>query len=290
MSVVNKRLIRLTILVACLISILFSAHTIFSTLFKDESIINKEVRSAFNATCKVRAHGSIGTGTLLDTGYILTAKHVIDANNNGDIELRERAVKVQFFGDKPIIVEATVVAAGKYLDFAILEPHCPMKSDIQFSKSTPLIGDKIFTIGMTRGDNPHITSGFISAPSMNDGNPRASCFISFGNSGGGIFDSSKRLVGVINAIFMNDVRGWAYNQNGMRIAMTRHLDQLNQVALYVPIDLIRNELVFKNVSILIDSPPTDYLPGPLVSSIITTSLQILFVLIGVWYARRYIFC
>jgi len=261
---------------------------------KKTSIINSKMRDAYNATCKIKARYGTGSGVLLNTGYILTAKHCVDDNGDGRISASERTVKIQFYGDTASITTAVVVAVGDKSDFALLKPEEAMPSKITLSKITPDIGEKVFTIGMMSADNPHITSGFVSTPGMN-GYPRISCYISFGNSGGGLFNSQDSVVGIVNMIRMQQIIGrcqlmipmdgyWIMSEGP-----TRHMDQLNGMGYYVPIDAIREELQKKHLLELIDGPTPKPIVGPWGVGVITTILYILGMVILVWTGRRYLF-
>ena len=171
-----------------------------------ESGINERIERAKNATCEVKDnHGSIGTGILLETGFVLTASHVVDDNGDGRLEDWERGTTVLFYNEAGVssVHSASVVYLSNrdFLDFAILEVENAPKSDVKLQMSYPKIGDELFTIGCTRGMNPHLSHGH---ESMRSGRyplyARASVPVYSGNSGGGLFNSDQEVVGIVSMV------------------------------------------------------------------------------------------
>jgi len=261
---------------------------------EEESKIHPEMREAYNATCRVQSRRSKGSGVLLNTGYILTARHCVDDDMDGKITPDERTVQIEFYGDTAEVSTATVTAIGSNADFALLKPEKNIRSNIPFAKEVPDIGEKICTIGLMAGETPHITSGFISTPTDSKLS-KTSCYISFGNSGGGLFDDTNRVVGVVNAIRMQPVRGRLHiyiPSNGHLMSVhgsTRHMDELNCMAFYVPIDTIREELMAKNLLVLVDGPPKQPFWGPWEVGLATTLLQVFLIGLFIGVFRKYIF-
>lgn len=162
---------------------------------------NENIRDAYNATCKVSVNGFKSTGVLLNTGYIITAAHSIDTNNNEVIDEDERKIIIKFYTENrtSLIASASPVFLGKQnkYDFAILKTNWNIKSNIGFSSHIPLYGDSLFTIGMTKGRSPLITKGYYSWISK-EGTNRASIQVFEGNSGGGIFNKDQQLLGIVS--------------------------------------------------------------------------------------------
>lgn len=261
---------------------------------EEESKVHIGLRDAYNAACKVESRNRRGSGVLLDTGYILTARHCVDVDGNGRITPNERKVKIEFYGDVAEVTTATVTTVGDS-DFALLEPVKKIRSNVSLAKVNPTIGQPINTIGLMDGEPPHITSGFISTPTDSDLS-KTSCYISFGNSGGGLFDDKNNVVGIVYAVRMKPVYGTlgmtlpAPGGGWMHVrGRVSHLDELNCMCFYVPINTIRSELEKKHLLVLVDGPEK----APTVSSwnlgLITTILQVLLVVICVIVSGKYIF-
>jgi len=169
-------------------------------------LVNESVDKAFNATCTIETSDKdIGTGVLLDTGYILTAAHVVDENNNNKIEDDERETKVTFHNHTGIVSVHSATALytfrDDYLDYAVLEIKGGLYSEVSLDLLPPKLGDRVFTIGCTRGYAPHISAGLESTQTEDSGLlGRAGISVYSGNSGGGIFIETQRLVGVVSKV------------------------------------------------------------------------------------------
>ncbi len=237
-------------LVGCLVMWIVLSPESF--VFGPEPEVNESIRRAFNATCKIETNGSVGTGVLLDTGYIITAAHLIDLNSNGKIDFNEKIVNVKFYGDKAMTIKARSVFIGRQnsYDFAMLEPLVKIVSDISIAKVTPLYGDEMFTVGMTRGFGPFVTKGYHS---WNRGfSGRASMFIHQGNSGGGVFSENQTVHGVVvRTVFSKEIAPVRVmvpmqTKGGIRLVHAygdaRYLNHLALWCEYVNIKTIRKRL------------------------------------------------
>jgi S1-C subfamily serine protease len=182
---------------------------------QNAAIVHPKIRNAYEGTCAITTNNSlIGTGVLLENGYIVTAAHVVDHNDNKKLDDIEKKVTVYFFLTH-LAVDCKVVAFGDvtktepegvFLDIAVLEPAIKIKSKVKFRKGQTLIGTPIFAIGMTLGSPPCITSGYINYP-FNKYLGRASALIYKGNSGGGIFDSeTQECLGIVIKVAGEKVR------------------------------------------------------------------------------------
>lgn len=151
-----------------------------------------------------------GTGVLLDTGFIITSKHVIDTNYDGFIDQFERVVNVQFFYPEHKRVVGNVVfdPVGSWKvnnDFAFIAIKDPPRSTVSFMKvedyKNILPGHRLFTVGLSFGTSPpHITRG-IKSTNVRKTLDRASLSIYFGNSGGGIYsEETGEMVGIASRV------------------------------------------------------------------------------------------
>lgn len=168
----------------------------------------QKVNGAYHSTCKINTSVGAGSGVLLDTGYILTAAHVVDANGNGTLEYEELDCTAEFF--KPgigKIFSGTVVFMGNYLkdssqDIAVIAlPKDSPRGTISLVSSQTFIdvnyGDEIFTLGCPRGKSPKLFSGLLEYPDEDSNIARGSFSSIMGNSGGGVYTSDGKLIGII---------------------------------------------------------------------------------------------
>lgn len=191
--------------------------------------VQKQYQKAFKSTCGIHTSGGTGTGILLNTGYILTAKHAVDVNHNGRIDRQERKIQVKFHSLASTHAGTIIYASNNNADFVVvIVPGAP-KSDIKLMSNKDyknvLAGAPLFAIGRSMGqDPPHFTKGIRSTDNkaVRD---RAAISIFYGNSGGGIFDEeSGELIGLANRIQI------------FRGMMTPSWAE------YIPPDVIRHEL------------------------------------------------
>lgn len=155
---------------------------------------------------------SHGTGVYLDTGYVITAAHIVDWNVDGTVTPKEMKQKiyVRFYGDSVAKIHtATVVRAGEWRlvpkeDVAILKITDPPKNkgvSLASNKEIRrlLIGEEIFTFGRTKGSNMHLSLGVVSTSHREKLRITANAY--FGNSGGGVFrKDNQKLIGLVTGI------------------------------------------------------------------------------------------
>lgn len=183
---------------------------IFARPIQHDINISPAVKSAYLATCMIEIEDAnypgdkdeyfIATGVLLDTGYVITAAHCVDVDDNGSISLYERRPIVTFYGSIASVHTGTTVFCGKKgkFDIAIVQLDNPPQSSISLGEAK--FGDELFTIGMTRGEKPNISVGRESSPY--DNHARATIAAWTGNSGGGIWSNKQELIGFVARIGM----------------------------------------------------------------------------------------
>lgn len=189
---------------------------------------NEHYSDAYEATVRVFAMPNMfnffaspkmGTGVLLDTGLILTARHVVDVNEDGFIDPLEAVVEVKFYYPTAYVTTATVVSnplSNWHMseDFVFLRIPHPPKSNVHLMSNEDYrkimkVGEPVFAVGLSKGtEPPHITVG-VKSTDVNDGqDARAAISIYYGNSGGGIYsDRTGELIGITTAISLNPERG-----------------------------------------------------------------------------------
>ena len=140
----------------------------------------------------VDAYGGSGSGTLIDgNGNILTNFHVIEGSSSVQVYLGDRYVGV-----------ASVVGFHDLLDLAIVQINAGRSSliPIPISRSEPMSGDEIITIGYPLGMSGEstVTVGVVSAYRTVDGQRylQTDAAINPGNSGGAALDRQGNLVGI----------------------------------------------------------------------------------------------
>jgi len=182
--------------------------------------VEEEYEDQFAATCAVVTSADTnisrgGTGILLNNGKILTAKHVVDADQNGTIEFGERDVLLKFYYPEEFSLTGRVVYAppgrlrvARGFDFVVIQPDISMRSNIKLASVEDHLsvgaGAEIYTVGRTNVEQLHITFGNQSTkvvgPFKYD---RTTLKIWYGNSGGGVFNREDgQLLGVM--IIKND--------------------------------------------------------------------------------------
>lgn len=260
---------------------------------KVQSRVTESFRTPLNASCLVATQmNHYGTGVVLDTGYVLTAAHVVD--DTGDMWLQpfERDVRLEFFGDHTGNFDGRVVYFSRELDFALIEADLldTIPSVSARAEETSL-GEAVFTIGAARGHPPMISDGFIGE--TNGTRHRTSCYVTGGNSGGGLFTKgvNPELVGIINTV---DVQRSALNllmpgPNGMMQIRIGLQQELNGISGFVPIEDIREELEDKGLGNLLEVQEEPMELDPYQKGVLKTISQTLLVLLCVYALRRQLF-
>jgi hypothetical protein len=171
--------------------------------------VSSDIKEAYFSSCRVATLGQYGSGILLDTGYILTAAHVIDANGDNVANEEERDVSVEFFSPVASIHSASIIFLGKWNDddthdIAVLKIDNPPRSKIRLlplgSYDNLLFGESIYTIGCPVGMSPRVTDGridtnFSGRDEVSKKLGRCTAEIYGGNSGGGVF-RDESLIGL----------------------------------------------------------------------------------------------
>jgi len=138
-----------------------------------------------------------GTAWLSDTGYLVTAYHVIDGAKQLTVVLPDKST-----------TPAEVVLTDPANDLAVLSAQLPASASrgLVMSKAPVSLGTAVFTVGFPHPDmlglKPKFTSGHVSSLAGQADDPRIlqiSTPVQAGNSGGPLVNQSGEVVGIISA-------------------------------------------------------------------------------------------
>lgn len=181
------------------------------TLHKDE---NGEID---NATVSVRPHC---TGVWINDHEIVTAAHCVSGEEGSDpvgskaYYVVEKEVK-EVLDDPAALHRAEVVAFDDEHDVALIKADAggiPEHGYASLASEMPAIGEHIYSVGHPKGMYYTHVEGTVSAYRGDESSGigkvvQVNATIWFGNSGGGVFDSSGNLVGICSRLtgvpFMN---------------------------------------------------------------------------------------
>lgn len=136
---------------------------------------------------------AFGSGVAVGSGQIVTNKHVVDEG----IRLRIRRGPSEWF--------ATVTHAAADYDLCRLQVEGLKVTGLPVRESSTLeIGERVYAIGAPKGLELTFSEGIISAlrDFPNGRVIQTSAPISSGSSGGGLFDSQGRLIGITTATLL----------------------------------------------------------------------------------------
>jgi len=168
--------------------------------------VEDQFQNSYTGICEIHTGTRTGSGVLLESGYILTAGHNIDHNQNGKLDENEKFIDARFH----------IINFETQLEVVVLANHMKTDTDIALCRpvdKVPLngvqlytneeywknvkIGTLIHTIGMTNGVTPaNITDGRVTTHPRTKKLHRNSSSTHFGNSGGGVFTSDGKLIGI----------------------------------------------------------------------------------------------
>jgi serine protease Do len=142
-----------------------------------------------------------GSGVVVEDGLVVTNCHVI--KDVKKIEVSQGEVRLAAKHVEPTLIK---------LDLCMLKPSQPIGKEATLAHYKPSIGDTVYALGHPLAMNLAISTGIINAWQMVDGVAmiQHSAATSYGSSGGGLFDSRGRLIGITTMI-ENNFRGinWA---------------------------------------------------------------------------------
>lgn len=271
-----------------------------------EPIIHRSVSTAYDSICMISSDALLGnqffaSGVLLESGYIITAAHVVDRNMDGVIDDNERFVDIKFpaLGEEVFLAETIAVSKTPgTLDVAILNPTeaiwlpgVKLTSDEEYWSTK--IGAPLYTIGMQNGDYPgNITDGRMIEMKPSSNSHRNSANSYFGNSGGGVFIDNK-LIGIASAVGIGRQRLQVPIFSGMRqvgVAIVPYSVPLANSSLHVPAPSIRQFLVENDLEEALWEAPTRcpyeaYFAVALFNLILAAWLFLIFKLMRRWMSK-----
>ncbi len=163
---------------------------------------------------------SSGSGVIIsENGYILTCNHVVTMEDPSSYTSVKETITVTLNnGDR---FEAAIVGTDAKSDLAILKINAEgLPFAEQGSSADLVVGEKVVAIGNPLGTlGGTVTDGIISAKERiimtSDGTSmtllQTNAAINSGNSGGGLFNLSGKLIGIVNAKYSaTGVEGLAF--------------------------------------------------------------------------------
>lgn len=146
-----------------------------------------------------RNDGGHGSGVIVSGGLILTNEHVIDGARQLEIILSDGNVKS---------VEGVVIS-DENKDLALVKTDETLNIDpvVINDSYDAVVGDDVVAIGSPSGFQNTLSNGIISGIRTKDSTKliQTTATISFGNSGGGLFDQYGELIGI---------NTWVYGDEG----------------------------------------------------------------------------
>jgi serine protease Do len=151
-----------------------------------------------------------GTGVHLHDGYILTARHAVE-RDEGSQKVVPKEILVLTAG--LVELPARLVGDSAYLDlvlYRVTETNRePLRTVTPFATAEARAGDSVFTIGYPLGWGPAMAFGHVGnvntfLPTVETRLLQTDVPVCSGNSGGGLFNASGELVGILHAIIRSD--------------------------------------------------------------------------------------
>jgi S1-C subfamily serine protease len=211
----------------------------------------KTALEILNATVRVTAGESIGTGVILfekevesiHYSYIITNNHVI--NNKDEVSIESFTYLKKQTISSTTLYKGRVISKDPHLDLALVQVLTPSNIGNAISFETKdivtnlTLYQPVYIAGCALARPPFVTNGnvaHISAVSS-----VITAFSIFGNSGGGVYDASGKLVGIVRGVSMIQVP-----PRGIQIPEPN-------LTHMIPGPLVRSWLIVTNFSFIIDS-------------------------------------
>ena len=167
-------------------------------------VYNKAIDSTLELVAQINDFSAKGTGTVVsDKGYFITNAHVV-------AELEENKSAVINFCDNvagrsssSFRFDADLVYIDPASDLALLktDPDSSLKP-VEFCRADVFPGEDVYAIGNSKGEGLCIVDGIVSDTHRSIGGKdhiMISAPVTQGNSGGPVFDSDGRFLGIVRA-------------------------------------------------------------------------------------------
>jgi serine protease Do len=158
-----------------------------------------------------QGHFSVrGTGFHIGDGYIVTARHAVERDEEGKKVIPGRIMLLTTDLDE---LPATLTGMNAFVDIAVYRVNVaglsPLRATVSFAEREPQTGDATFTVGYPLGWGPAMGFGHIGNPNTFLATVETRLFqidlsACSGNSGGGLFDAQGKIVGVMHAIIQTE--------------------------------------------------------------------------------------
>jgi S1-C subfamily serine protease len=214
-------------------------------------LTQKNALKILNATVRVTADQSIGTGVILfekevesiHYSYIVTNNHVI--NNKDEVEIESFTYLKQQTISSTTSYKGRVINRDPQLDLALVQVITPNSIGNAISFETKdivtnlTLYQPVYIAGCALAKPPFVTNGNVAHISAISSIITA--FSIFGNSGGGVYDATGKLVGIVRGVSMVHVP-----PRGLQIPEPN-------LTHMIPGPLVRSWLIVTNFSFIIDS-------------------------------------
>ncbi|MBI4400451.1 MAG: serine protease, partial [Nitrospirae bacterium] len=151
-----------------------------------------------------------GTGVHLRDGYIVTARHVAEREEQGRAVISEQIlILTADLHELP----ARLTGVNTFLDLAVYrvdgDSRAGLASATPFAEKEPDPGEEVFTVGYPLGWGPAVAYGRIGnpktfLPTVETRLLQADVSVCSGNSGGGLFNARGEMVGVVHAVIQTE--------------------------------------------------------------------------------------
>ncbi len=157
-----------------------------------------------------KAHFTMrGTGVHLRDGYILTAQHVVERDEEGKTVLPKQITIMTTELEEAV---ATLTGGNAFLDIAVYRVSADIASRLStasFAETEPVSGDEVFTVGYPLGWGPAIGFGRVGnpntfLPTVETRLVQLDLSACSGSSGGGLFNTKSELVGLMHAVIQTE--------------------------------------------------------------------------------------
>ncbi len=187
---------------------------VYNSDYKSESSVESVVQNAYNTVVSIRADISpqsygMGSGTFiaydesLDMSFILTCYHVVEGATNYTVTLADQTTNIPalLVGGDPTNDIAILSVSGKYSTATI-----NTAGDLNLGSQIVVIGNPLGTLpgSVTSGYVSYLNRKVLSEEYRTMSLIQTDASINQGNSGGAMFDMQGRLVGVVNAKYVDE--------------------------------------------------------------------------------------